>query len=397
MKKIIRLLPHSIYEAPALENWLSAQSEKGLFLRSANGFFAIFSKETPQKTTYHFEAITGMVAIPPQELLESYAAFGWEYVTCISGLYHVFVNKAETPEPLHTDPLVQSLAYKKIEKKVNNSLSITAIMLVYLFFEHLLLEKKDVITLSACIETNVLLFFLADILFVILLFFARLLPCLHIRRQMKAMQNGSFPTPKSGRKRHPHSGYCMVGAVLCLGFMLWFPFSLTQYLSPEEAAAQQGHTPVITLEEIEGLPPKYPIKHTDESTYFQDYLYSEDSSLLAPKQFILRQEKTPTATESKTSAYLWMQYVNVVFPALAEPLYQEKIEANLPEDAVLLPSAATTEADSLQIYASADGTYLFLRKDTAILSVYHEGTGDPVAYLDDFLLLLQEGEPFLPE
>ena len=32
MKKTIRLMPTSIYEAPALEHWFSNQSEKGLFL-----------------------------------------------------------------------------------------------------------------------------------------------------------------------------------------------------------------------------------------------------------------------------------------------------------------------------------------------------------------------------
>lgn len=64
MKKTIRLMPYSIYEAPALEEWFSAQSEKGLFLDSANWIFAVFSKGEPRKITYHLEVITGQDAIP---------------------------------------------------------------------------------------------------------------------------------------------------------------------------------------------------------------------------------------------------------------------------------------------------------------------------------------------
>lgn len=64
MKKTIRLMPYSIYEAPALEEWFSAQSEKGLFLDSANWVFAVFSKGEPRKITYHLEVITGQDAMP---------------------------------------------------------------------------------------------------------------------------------------------------------------------------------------------------------------------------------------------------------------------------------------------------------------------------------------------
>lgn len=115
MKKTIRLMPTSIYEAPALEQWFSEQSEKGLFLQSANWIFAVFSKDEPKKTTYRLEVITGQDAVPRQELLDSYEVFGWNYVSCMSGLYHIFANDIENPMELHTDPIVQSIAYERIE------------------------------------------------------------------------------------------------------------------------------------------------------------------------------------------------------------------------------------------------------------------------------------------
>ena len=104
-------MPTSIYEAPALEQWFSEQSEKGLFFQSANWIFAVFSKDKSKKTTYQLEVIMVQDAVPPQELLDNYEAFGWNYISCMSGLYHIFANETENPIELHTDPIVQSIAY----------------------------------------------------------------------------------------------------------------------------------------------------------------------------------------------------------------------------------------------------------------------------------------------
>ena len=124
-------------------------------------------------------------------------------------------------------------------------------------------------------------------------FFGRLLPFLQIRKQMKTLRNGSFPEVRIKKKWRPHSGYCHLGVFLCLCVMVYYTMSMTTYTSAEEAMAQQGHVPFVTLEEIEGLPPVYPIDYSDPAAFPEedDYLYSEDRSLLAPKQFILRQDE----------------------------------------------------------------------------------------------------------
>ena len=398
MKKTIRLMPYSIYEAPALEEWFSVQSEKGLFLDSANWIFAVFSKGEPLKTTYHLEGITGEHAVPSRELLDSYEAFGWQYVTCMSGLYQIFANAEENPAEIHTDPIVQALTYEKIETKVSKGLSACFLLLFYALAVNWIVWRNTPFTLTRVVQENPIPFFLAEILLYILFFFGRLLPFLQIRRQMKALRNGSFPAVRIRKKWRPHSGYCHLGVFLCLCVMVCYTMSITTYTSAEEAMAQQGHVPFVTLEEIEGLPPIYPITYSGPFPAEEDYLYSENHSLLAPKQFILRQDEEKPVRDSEHPAYLWMHYMEVSPPSLAEPLYRDRIKELLPADAASVP-VASFGIDELQAYETSEGTYFFLREGNKTLCIQHCGTGDPLPYAARFAAFLAEETPwpFLPE
>lgn len=164
--------------------------------------------------------------------------------------------------------------------------------------------------------------------------------------------------------------------------------------------AQQGHVPFVTLEEIEGLSPVYPIDYSDPADFPEqdDYLYSEDRSLLAPKQFILRQDEVEPLRNSEEPASLWMHYIEVSLSFLAEPLYQERIKELLLEDAVPVP-VSSFGMDEMQVYETSEGTYFFLREGNKTLCIQHRGTGDPLPYAKRFAAFL-EGKnpwPFLPE
>ena len=399
MIKTIRLMPTSIYEAPALQQWFSKQSEKGLFLESANWIFAVFHKGEPQKRTYHLEVITGQDAIPPPELLESYNAFGWEYVSCMSGLYHIFSNAEENPAELHTDPIVQSLAYEKIEKRVSKGFSTCILLMLYILFVNGVTLRSGVFTLTEIIQQNLIPFFLADFLLILLFFFGRLLPFLQIRRQMKSLRNGSFPEIEIRNKWRPHGGYCHLGVFLCLAVMVFYTMTIATYTSAEEAMEQQGHVPFVTLEEIEGLPPIYPFDYSDPSSFpdMDDYLYHPDHSMMAPEQFILRQDEACPVRDKENPAYLWMHYIEVSLPFLAEPLYQERIEELLPENAV--PVDISADIDKLQVFDTSEGTYFFLLEGNKTFCIHHKGTGDPLPYTKHFVEFLKKDTawPFLPD
>ena len=319
----------------------------------------------------------------------------------MSGLYHIFSNAEENPAELHTDPIVQSLAYEKIEKRVSKGFSTCILLMLYILFVNGVTLRSGVFTLTQIIQQNLIPFFLADFLLILLFFFGRLLPFLQIRRQMKTLRNGSFPEVKIRKKWRPHSGYCHLGVFLCLVVMVFYTMTTTTYTSAEEAMKQQGHVPFVTLEEIEGLPSVYPVDYSKyepiDYPELNDYLYFKDDSMLAPRQFILRQDEEKPVRDKDNPAYLWMHYIEVSLPFLAEPLYQERIEELLPEDAI--PVNISADIDKLQVYNTSEGTYFFLLEGNKTFCIHHTGTGDPLPYTEHFVDFLKKDDvwPFLPD
>jgi len=155
-------------------------------------------------------------------------------------------------------------------------------------------------------------------------------------------------------------------------------------------------TPFVTLEEIEGLPPKeYAAITQGEYLNLDSFTYFEEHSLLDPHQFILRQDaKSPIEVEKTHSAYhltayLGMHYDAVAFSFLAEPFYRAQIREALPEDAVEIP--VTVEGiDACDLFCSQEENYLFMRKGKKILFVNHRGEGELLPALERFAALLQE-------
>ena len=402
MKKVFRLIPASIYDIPSLENWFSQQSENGLRLLSANRIFATFSKEAPEKRTYRLEIITKNNTLLSKEQQNIYQDFGWEYVCCLGGLFHIFSNENKKPMELHTDPIVQSLGYEKISKKLNNDLLWTCILSLYMLWLNYRSIRLGIFDFTAMVEENLPPFILASVLILVLLLLARLFPCLQIRKQLKTLRHGRFPREHSYKFQKLHSGYLHLGIILCFCVMIYYPMTTTQRLSEREYMEQQGKLPFVTLEEIEGLPAVYPIDYSDASTFSEqnDYLYHEDHSMLAPRQFILRQDESRPPRNIENPAYLWMMYVEVSLPSLAEPYYQAKIKDMLPEGAVSVSASELPAAiDEINIYQHQNDTYFFLRKGTETLCIHHQGIGDPLPYLERFsdFLLQENAIPFVSE
>lgn len=322
MKTVKRLLPSSKYDIPALEAWFTAQSEKGLFLQSVGLFFATFQEGTPQRKTYRLEVVTGMDIIPEKEMIETYATFGWEYVTCISNFFHVYAHEGDAE--LHSDPLVQSLTLEKTEKRLKGSLQTTFVVPIYALISYGSLAHSGELTLTNIVRYNLIPYFLALFFFFLLSFLQALLPYLQIRRQRKILQNGSFPE-RSAKVRRLHSGYCGVGLLLCVIYMLVFTATgLKTIVSAEETMHHWQKTPVVTLEEIEGLPPKdYTAMTQEEYLNFDNLTYFEEHSLLDPHQFTLRQDTKIPVEEGENhstyrlTAYLGMHYDAVAFSFLA--------------------------------------------------------------------------------
>ena len=140
--RLFLLPPCPPYDVEATESWLGDMAEKGWMLEKDNIFLgvAVFEKAEPARVRYRMEASTRRVGdfddnggAPDPEAEEMNADFGWEYVAR-RGQFHIYRSPAGSGPELHTDPRVQALAIKSLEKRqIHQLLSILLILGVNLF------------------------------------------------------------------------------------------------------------------------------------------------------------------------------------------------------------------------------------------------------------------------
>ena len=137
------LVPCPDYDVPAMESWLEAQAEKGFFLSKDDGFFlgfACFEVGAPGHARYRLDAA------PKEKLLDDFPEnkqtaidlaqeMGWE---CIAEWKEFLIYRCadETLPELNTDPAVQALSLKRVQKALSMRIFNTC---YYLFLYPLLL------------------------------------------------------------------------------------------------------------------------------------------------------------------------------------------------------------------------------------------------------------------
>lgn len=140
--RLYRLPPCPPYDVEATESWLEDMAAQGWMLEKDNIFLgvAVFEKAEPAPVRYRLEASARRVGdfddyggAPDPEAEEMNADFGWEYVAR-RGQFHIYRSPAGGGPELHTDPRVQALAIKSLERRqIHQLLSLLLILVVNLF------------------------------------------------------------------------------------------------------------------------------------------------------------------------------------------------------------------------------------------------------------------------
>lgn len=125
-EEIVKRLPCKGTDIPEIECWLDQMALEGNFLADAEGRSWHFKKEEPKGTRYRLDAVSKKESGPSDEKLEDYRLLGWEYVLTYGRWYHIFRSDDPQAEELHTDQVVESYAFKRLE----SSLLITSIILI---------------------------------------------------------------------------------------------------------------------------------------------------------------------------------------------------------------------------------------------------------------------------
>ncbi|MBR3059511.1 MAG: DUF2812 domain-containing protein [Oscillospiraceae bacterium] len=123
--RIWRLPPCPPYDVESTESWLSDMAAQGWKLEPDDFFFGIasFLKTDPAPVRYRLEASPKKVSawdddggVPDREAWELNTDYGWEYAGRRGQFFIYRTADAEVRE-LHTDPQVQALAIKAVEKR----------------------------------------------------------------------------------------------------------------------------------------------------------------------------------------------------------------------------------------------------------------------------------------
>ncbi|MBQ6059354.1 MAG: DUF2812 domain-containing protein, partial [Clostridia bacterium] len=128
-----RLPPCPAYDVEGTESWLTDMAAQGWMLEKGSFFFGVasFEKAKPAAARYRLEAAPKHASdwddnggSPDFEAVEMNADSGWEYVAR-RGQFYIYRSKAGSSREMHTDPQVQALAIKTLQRRQIGNLCTT--------------------------------------------------------------------------------------------------------------------------------------------------------------------------------------------------------------------------------------------------------------------------------
>ena len=222
--RLYRLPPCPPYDVEATESWLEDMAAQGWMLEKDNIFLGVaaFEKAEPAPVRYRLEASARRVGdfddyggAPDPEAEEMNADFGWEYVAR-RGQFHIYRSPAGGGPELHTDPRVQALAIKSLERRqINSLLSLLLVLVINLFAVQLRGGSLLLSAAAAGLPITLLTAFLA-----LWLIAAPVREAVHLGRLKKRLAAG-VPLRHDGDWRRGRTAYYARRLIHLLLFLTW--------------------------------------------------------------------------------------------------------------------------------------------------------------------------------
>ena len=243
--RLFRLPPCPPYDVEATESWLEDMAAHGWMLEKDNIFLGVaaFEKAEPASVRYRLEASTRRVGdfddnggTPDPEAEEMNADFGWEYAAR-RGQFHIYRSPAGSGPELHTDPRVQALAIKSLERRqIHQLLSILLIFGVNLFSVHLRGGSLLLSAAAAGLPITLLTAFLA-----LWLLADPVREAVHLGRLKKRLAAGQ-PLRHDGDWRRGQTGYYARRLAHLLLFLTWLLVLLHLWAGKVEGTGKEALT-----------------------------------------------------------------------------------------------------------------------------------------------------------
>lgn len=137
--KLRQFPPCPIFDTARTERWLEDMAKEGWQFEDHNTFFGYYSfrKAPPQRIHYRLEVVVNPQSIwdgdpktPREEALALHEEFGWQFVQRI-GEFFLYKSEEAAPRELHTDPKVQALTLKMLNKRIWKGISASAMNIAF--------------------------------------------------------------------------------------------------------------------------------------------------------------------------------------------------------------------------------------------------------------------------
>lgn len=371
-EEIVKRLPCKETDIPEIECWLDQMALEGNFLLEAEGIFWHFKKGEPKSTRYRLDAVEKKESGPSDEKLEDYRSLGWEYVlTYGTWYYHIFRSDDPQAEELHTDQVVESYSFKRLEF----SLLLASIILVllpalqlYLLFGMIVdLVKYPVFSLM-----NPNAEYLSCTIILILIWWCSFMKYRRFRQLRKRLSEGEVMNPSAElvleRKRRTKKYFLPV----CILIVLAVQFSF--WPNRKDLSGVHGIKSLPTLDALNlgAVEPKGSEQAMEKS-------YTSYHNLLMKNKYKLQEESETAKYGVKGNIALNAYYYEPKDSFLVKPLYRDllkryaKDETGIKEsDFIILNNTDFDEC----IFSEGNGyQILAAREGNRILVMQYAGPG----------------------
>ena len=362
------LVPCPDYDVPAMESWLEEQAMQGLFLSKDDGFFlglACFESGAPRRVRYRLDAVPKEKAFSEfdekkQAAIALAEEMGWEFVAEWKEFLIYRCGDAHLPE-LNTDPAVQALSFKRVQKTLADRVFSTC---YYLFLYPLLLFLLQQPTFLLGVLTVGTTRFLALVLVTIVQTWGAVRDWRRLRKLRRHLQSGGRIEHTNGWREEKKR--CLAGKIIrpiltAVWLVLLVSMMVMPRLHPDALAIDAGEAPLPTLSSFA----TFPVDETDDR---YELTLDETHDLLAPERYSLREQSMGTIYEA--------DYYELRAPWLANDLrrYDEgrafRLFSKHTRELTKLALPEDLDASMARCYQDQYGTYrLLLQKGKKLLSV----------------------------
>ncbi|WP_275552248.1 DUF2812 domain-containing protein [Anaerotignum lactatifermentans] len=372
----------------AIEHFLETMAKKGWFLEHVSYFPPLwrFEKNVAASVRYRLEAAPDTSRMPPRQMTELYAEYGWRYVAPLSHFFYVFAAETADAPEIHSDPLVQSRAYGRMLRSYG-LVSLAILVLLGVFLAMPLYRPTFFITYPRLSLFLTGYFLLAAILV--------LYPFFRLLRRKRMLAKGYSLSHKGSYRSILLAEILLI--VLTLAFLTPFLGKLramdekdTLRLSLAEVSAPLPYLPMETLYSTEEWTfPSY--NPSDE--YSGNYVTSQ-SAFLAPVYFSIHEE-------ARDAEYTIASYQTTFYGEFPSALLAKAVSLDLISNQKEFPGLSGKFQTMKETYAleGCDEArwqrilgrqILYLRQESRMLVISYEGPADLREHLDGYTALFDE-------